>query len=184
MAGVVPEVKAMTACRSSLLSVMLLLLPSLAVSQQGYRPLPKLVVHARYVLVTTYEGYDLTSPKILPDDRRAVLDVQNAITKWGRYALAYRPEDADLILLVRKGRIVAAQPQMRVEVGSNRPTQLGADAPVDIGDSRDMLAMYDSAVGIDSAALWRDSVSGGLDAPNVELVQELRKAVDQAAKVP
>lgn len=174
----------MTTRRSLVLSMMLLLLPSLAVSQQGFRPLPKLVVNAKYVLVTTYQGYDLTNPNILPGDRRAVIDVQNAIRKWGHYALANRPEDSDLILLVRKGRAVATQPQVRVEVGSSRPAQLGADAPVDLGDSRDMLAMYDSTVGVDSAPLWRDIMSEGLAAPDVELVQKLRKAVEQAAKVP
>jgi hypothetical protein len=81
-------------------------LSSLAYSQHGFKPLPKLVVHAKYVLVTTYQGYNLASPNVMPDDREAVVAVQNAIKKWGKYELAYKPEDADLILLVRKGRIV------------------------------------------------------------------------------
>jgi hypothetical protein len=37
--------------------------------------LPNLVVRAKYVLVTTYNGPDLTNPKVLPDDRQAVADV-------------------------------------------------------------------------------------------------------------
>ena len=86
---------------------------------QSYNPLPKLVVHARYVLVTTYAGDDLTNPHVMPDDRQAVVNVQNAIKKWGRYALAYQAKDADLILLVRKGRFAEALQGMQVGAGSN-----------------------------------------------------------------
>jgi hypothetical protein len=150
----------------------------------GYNPLPKLVVHARYVLVTTYAGDDLTNPHMMPDDRQAVLDVQDAIKKWGRYALAYRAKDADLILLVRKGHIVEALPGMRVGVGSDTKPSIGAEVPTDVGDPRDMLALYDAANGIDSALLWRDSEKGGLTPPQMSLVGDLRKAVEAAAKVP
>ena len=156
---------------------------SLAVAQ-GYNPLPKLVVHARYVLVTTYTGDDLTNPKMMPDDRQALLDVQDAIKKWGRYALAYRAKDADLILLVRKGHIAESLPGMRIGVGSSTKPSIGAETPTDMGDPRDMLALYDAANGIDAAPLWRDSMSGGLNPPQMSLVGELRQAVDAAAKVP
>ena len=45
--------------------------------------LPKLVVHAKYVLVTTCNGPDLTNPKVLPDDRQAVADVEEALEEVG-----------------------------------------------------------------------------------------------------
>lgn len=157
--------------------------PVLAAAQ-GYDPLPKLVVHAKYVLVTTYAGDDLTNPHVMPDDRQAVVDVQNAIKKWGRYALAYQTKDADLILLVRKGRVAESVPGIRVGVGSDTKTGIGADVPSDVGDPRDMLALYDAASGLDSAPLWRDLMKGGLNPPGMSLVVELRDAVDAAAKVP
>src|SRR5271165_7548545 len=117
------------------ISWLLLLLSSSACAfAQGYNPLPKLVVHARYVLVTTYAGDDLTNPRMMPDDRQAVLDVQDSIKKWGRYALAYRAKDADLILLVRKGHIVESLPGMRVGVGSDTKPSVGAEVPTDVGD--------------------------------------------------
>ena len=161
----------------------LICLTSVAVAS-GYKPLPKLVVHARYVLVTTYTGDDLTNPRMMPDDRQAVLDVQDAIKKWGRYALAYRAKDADLILLVRKGHIAEALPGMRIGAGSNTKPSIGAEVPTDVGDPRDMLALYDGSKGIDSAPLWRNSVKGGLNPPEMALVDDLRQAVDAAAKVP
>ena len=165
--------------------VSLLLLTSATLTlAQGYDPLPKLVVHARYVLVTTYTGYDLTNPRMMPDDRQAVVDVQNAIKKWGRYALAYEPKNADLILLVRKGHVVESQPQLSIGAGSTIKPSVGADVPTDIGSSRDMLALYDATEGIDSAPLWRNLASGGLNPPQMTLVGDLRSAVDKAAKVP
>lgn len=170
--------------RRRVLWFLLLCLPGMVVAQQGYKPLPQLVVHARYVLVTTYVGDDLTNPHMMPDDRQAVVDVQNAVKKWGRYALAYRTKDADLILLVRKGHIVEALPGMRVGVGSDTKPQVEPDVPVDVGDPRDMLALYDAANGVDSAPLWRDSMKGGLNPPQMSLVDQLRKAIDAVAKVP
>ena len=170
--------------RPVLWSLFFLLLPTIGFGQQALNPLPKLVVHARYVLVTTYQGYDLSNPSVLPDDRQAVLAVQEAIKKWGRYDLAYRPQDADLILLVRKGRIVETQPQVRIGGGTNLPVNVGANAPVDVGDKRDMLAMFTAEEGVDGTALWRDFEAGGLNPPQMELVRELRKAVDKTAKLP
>jgi len=166
------------------ISWLLLLSSSACAFAQGYNPLPKLVVHARYVLVTTYTGYDLTNPRMMPDDRQAVVDVQNAIKKWGRYALAYEPKNADLILLVRKGHVVESQPQLSIGAGSTIKPSIGADVPTDMGSSRDMLALYDAADGIDSTPLWRDLMNDGLNPPQMRLVGELRSAVDQAAKVP
>jgi len=164
--------------------LLVLLLAAGAAVAQGFDPLPKLVLHARYVLVTTNSGYDLTDPHMMPDDRRAVLDVQNAIKKWGRYALAYNERDADLILLVRKGRIVATQPGFRVDAGSGTKPTIGADAPTDIGDPRDMLALYNATGGLNASPLWRGTAADGLNPPQMTLVGDLRTAVDKAAKVP
>jgi hypothetical protein len=92
-------------------------------------PLPKLVVSAQYVLVTTECGDPAEqplNPHIMPEDRQAVSDVQNAIEKWGRYSIAYRRQDADLILVVRKGRVAEGLLGAQVHAGSrvpNRSTQ-------------------------------------------------------------
>ena len=170
--------------RRSFSGLLLLVLSATFAAAQGYNPLPKLVVQAKYVLVTTYAGDDLTNPRMMPDDRQAVVDVQNAIKKWGRYALAYRTQDADLILLVRKGHVVESLPGMRVGAGSNTKPTMGAEVPTDVGGARDMLALYDATNGIDSAPLWRDLMKGGLNPPQMALMGELRGAIDAAAKVP
>jgi hypothetical protein len=165
------------------LSLLLLSFAAFTVAQD-YDPLPRLVVHARYVLVTTNAGYDLTNPSMMPDDRQAVIDVQNAIKKWGRYALAYQAKDAELILLVRKSHIAESQPQLRIGAGSTSKPSIGANVPTDVGDSRDMLVLYDAANGVDSTPLWRDLMKDGLNPPQMRLIGELRSAVDKAANVP
>jgi hypothetical protein len=78
--------------RRSTLLMSLLLSSAVLACAQGY-DLSKLVVHTRYVLVTTNAGYDLTSPNMFRTWAGGNC-VQNAI-KWGRYALAYQPKDAD-----------------------------------------------------------------------------------------
>ena len=165
------------------ISILLFLVSGFAVAQ-GFDPLPKLVLHARYVLVTTNTGDDLTNPRMMPDDRRAVVDVQNAIKKWGRYALAYNVKDADLILLVRKGRILETQPGFKVGAGSGTKPSIGADAPTDMGDPRDMLALYDASSGLEASPLWRGTAADGLNPPQMSLVGDLRAAVDKTAKIP
>ena len=164
-----------------------LLLPVLSVVPgvaQGYNPLPNLVIHARYVYVTTYAGGNLTNPNVMADDRQAVVDVQDAIKAWGRYAVVYDKKEADLVLLVRKGHIVESQPGVKIGAGSTVKPSVGAVAPTNMGDRRDMLALYDGATGIDSAPLWREMEEGGLDPPRMSLVGDLRAAVEKAAKIP
>ena len=144
-----------------------------------------MIVSARYVLITTYFGDQPSNTRIMTGDRHAVADVQNAIEQWGRYTLVYRVEDADLIILVRKGRIAEALAGVRIHGGSDSPSpSIGPIVNADGGDPQDMIAVYDSAQGIDSAPLWRGRQRGGLEPPEMRLVQELRTKVEAAAKKP
>ncbi|MGO9649404.1 MAG: hypothetical protein ACLPOO_15270 [Terriglobales bacterium] len=61
---------------------------------------PKTLTNARYVYVAAFDG-DEFNPKLLPDDRSAIVNVQEALRQWGRYVIVYRPQDADMILLVQ-----------------------------------------------------------------------------------
>ncbi|HXY16226.1 MAG TPA: hypothetical protein VEI26_17180 [Terriglobales bacterium] len=147
--------------------------------------LPKLVLHARYVLVTTYFGDEPANARIPPDDRQAVADVEDAIQKWGRYTLVYERKNADLIFLVRKGRIVGAQEGVGIHLGSGFPTpSVGPITGVDAGDPKDMLAVYNAAQGIDSAPIWRGRQNDGLQPPDMPLFAQFRAKVEATAKKP
>ena len=173
-----------------------LLLASPAVSKDK-TPLPKLVVSARYVLVTTEFGDPAEqplNPHIMPEDRQAVADVQRAIEKWGKYGIALRREDADLIIVVRKGRVAEALVGARVHASSrpsNNPgqpdgTSIRPEVEGDFGDPQDMIAVYSADLGNedDSAPLWRGRRTDGLNPPQMRLIQELRTKVEAAAKAP
>lgn len=62
--------------------------------------IPRTLSNARFVYVAAYDG-DQFDPNLLPDDRHAIAAVQDSLQKWGKLTLVYRPDDADVILLVQ-----------------------------------------------------------------------------------
>ncbi len=58
---------------------------------------------AKTVFIETEAG-DITNLRLPQEDRQAILDTQDAIEAWGRYSLSRSRLDADLILVIRKGR--------------------------------------------------------------------------------
>ncbi|MGA2005189.1 MAG: hypothetical protein ABSG70_17520 [Terriglobales bacterium] len=62
--------------------------------------IPRTLSNARFVYVAAYDG-DQFDPRLLPDDREAISRVQDTIQKWGKLIVVYRPEDADVILMVQ-----------------------------------------------------------------------------------
>ena len=114
-------------------------------------PFPKTLINAKYVYVAAYDG-DQFDQRLLPEDRQAISSVQDAIQKWGHYTLVYRPEDADIVLMVE-----------------SRP-------------SEDVLAVYDAKLWPDQTYLWRVMGRGGLQQGETPLVSKLQTAVERAGK--
>ena|SRR5215469_10568980 len=69
-------------------------------SAQTEQPFPGTLRNARFLYVAAYDG-DQFDPRLLPEDRDAIANVQNAIQKWGKLTLVYEPGQADIILLVQ-----------------------------------------------------------------------------------
>jgi hypothetical protein len=69
-------------------------------SAQPEQRFPNTLRNARYVYVAAYDG-DQFDPDLLPEDRDAIAAVENAIQKWGKLTLVYRPDEADIILKVQ-----------------------------------------------------------------------------------
>jgi hypothetical protein len=169
--------------RRSRYLILPLLLTSLLCAKE--KIFPKLIVNARYVMVTTYFGNEPADTRIMPSDRRAVADVEAAIQKWGRYTLAHNREDAELIIVVRKGRYVEALAGVHIHGGTDQPSPtVSPEVNADAGDPQDMVAVYDASLGTDTSPLWRDRQRGGLEPPDMKLIQELRTKVEDAAKKP
>ena len=114
-------------------------------------PFPGTLRNARYVYVTSYDG-DQFNPKLLPEDREAISAVQNAIQKWGKLTLVYRPQDADIVLAVQ-----------------SRP-------------SEDVLAAYDARAWPQGEYLWRAMGRDGLQANETPLVTKFERGFDSLGR--
>jgi hypothetical protein len=128
--------------------VLMLAMLGTAVAKGSVPQLPRILSNARFVYVTAYDG-DQFDPQLLPDDRAAISRVQDAIGKWGKLTVVYRPQDADVILAVQ-----------------SRPTE-------------DVLAVYDARVGMSSTYLWRVMARGGLQKTETPLMGQFEKAWDK-----
>jgi len=168
-----------------------------AVAQQKskkHSDLPAVFSNARYVYVQAEDG-DIMRPGLYPEDRDAISDVQQGIRDWNRYAVAVNREDADLIFIVRKGRIAGAQGRIGVSGGSPRqpgapfpgsdPRQDGIGTTVgaagEVGPPDDLLRVYTQTPdGKLAGPLWSREMKNGLDAPSVLLLQQLKQTVERA----
>jgi hypothetical protein len=113
---------------------------------------PGIFRNARFVYVTSFDGSQWSS-NVLPDDRAAIGEVQDAIRTWGHFVVVQEPRNADMILVVqRRG-------------------------------SEDELAVYDPTLGRNSEYLWRVMGHGGLDKDEMPLFQQFRQAFEKSAAV-
>jgi hypothetical protein len=154
--------------------------------------LPEQFEHARTVFVEARYG-DITDLKLDRDERDAILDVQDGVNDWGRYALANSRIDADLILVVYRGqyyheRTFPSTVQSPGIGAGHSPIQNPADAsqgsttdPNGTGREKDELRVY--TLGQDGklkGPLWRSQMDNGLLAPNLFLLQQLKYEVEKA----
>src|ERR1700730_3412386 len=112
---------------------------------------PGILANGRYVYVASYDG-DQFDPNLLPEDRHAIGDVQNAIENWGKLLIVYRPSEADIIILV-----------------TSRP-------------SEDLMAVYDAHQGPNGNFLWRVMGRDGLQSGETPLVTQFEKGFESVQK--
>jgi hypothetical protein len=90
--------------------LLLVLIPAFVLIQgkpKKAEKLPAVFNQARYVYVEAVDGQEF-DPRLLPEDRRAITNVEGALHDWNRYVLVGRRDEADLIFVVRKGRLATA----------------------------------------------------------------------------
>ena len=171
--------------------------------------LPDDVLRAETVLVVIHPdaGEPLKSPAA---NRTAQEDVEKAMMKWGRFRLVMESQTADLVIAVRKGhapgptiknapgdeRPAIYEPTdggVRVGVQQGRPPDLtspGLGRPErrtpgvsnEVGLSEDMFEVYRGGVQypLDSAPVWRYMAKDALNGPQVDAVEQFRKAIAES----
>jgi hypothetical protein len=68
------------------------------------QPVSQLFCHAQFAYVETAEG-DVLDPNVIAQDRDAAADLQQRLEDWKRYTLVIRRSEADLVFVVRTGRL-------------------------------------------------------------------------------
>jgi hypothetical protein len=119
--------------------------------------------------------------RVLPEDRQALQRVHDELAKWKRYAITVKPEDAELLIAVRTGRLASAGGGF--EIGrhdgvSRRGPVYGAE----VSSPDDMLEVYQSNGGHEGALLWRNLQKGGLSGSPPPLFEQLKKDVESIKK--
>ena len=174
---------------------LVLLLTSALVGQKREKDpttgFPRAMLHAQYVYVTSMTGGEFNI-STYPEDRAAIGTVQDALQKWGRYTLVYKPEDAELIFNVRAGRQLEARAGVRVTAGSAPPstgtqatTSIGEMVGANVGPADDYVEVLmpiptDKLEVSRATLLWRRTRHNGL-VDGAPLIQEFRKEADAAA---
>jgi hypothetical protein len=141
---------------ATLLLSLALAMVSAVSAAENVAQIPRTLSNARFVYVTAYDG-DQFNFNLLPEDREAIARVQDAIEKWGKLIVVYRPQDADIILAVQ-----------------SRP-------------SEDVLALYDAHSGDwdsgpSQSYLWRVMGRGGLEKSETPLFSQFERAWNKIAK--
>jgi hypothetical protein len=166
--------------------VVLVLLPALVSAQtkKKKKTMPAVFGTARYVYVQAEDG-DAYTPELQGADRRAIADVQDALHDWKRYALTTSANEAELVFVVRKGRVASGSVGGAVGVGSPYPgqpptTRTAGMAQGEVGPPDDLLEVkMRNTDGSLSAPIWLRAQPDGLDAPHVPLLQMLRDMVER-----
>jgi|SRR5580704_15737371 hypothetical protein len=182
------------------LLLLLLLFPGPAQSKKKDPDISALFRQARYVYVEVVDG-DAFNPRLYPEDRQAVADVGHALQAWNRYALAIRRQDADLVFVVRKGRLADANVFVGDRIGSrtsvpqtpdliqdpNRDPARYPDSGAAVGESGQVVSPDDllfvdtvNPEGKRGMRILTQSRTDGLNNPGLPLFNQLKDAVDKA----
>jgi hypothetical protein len=184
--------------RLNTILLLAILIPALAVAEKKKKnDVPEVFSTAHSIYVESADG-DYSKPGVSAADRKAIEDVQDALHGWTRYTLAVHAEQADLILVVRKARGGGVDSPSGLPTTQRVPMgQTPVRAPGQPGDSDGMAPAAQMGVegdrlqiytmtpeGKRKGPVWTRELQGGLDAPSVMLLQQLKSAVEAAYPAP
>jgi hypothetical protein len=171
-------------------TLIFLLTPALATVQAKTKKpykLPATFNLATYVYVEAVDGQEF-NPRLLPEDQQAISDVYAALYDWKRYIPVVNRDEADLIFVVRVGRV--AQGDVGVLAGGggpgvssrpgNRPgSGTGVAAGGEVSSPDDLLEVYSSNPDHDHGTLlWQRTQADGLDHPDIPLFKQLKEQIE------
>jgi hypothetical protein len=183
--------------RESVVFLMLLVVAGFATAKPKHHGLPEVFETAKTVHVETLDARDITDISVGRQTRNAILDVQDAIQDWGRYSLSRSRHEADLILVIYKGRLRSnpnETPTPTIPRSSNSPANRspiqnpadtsegsnGSSSPDGLDLEKDELKVYTlDPNGKLKNILWHNESARGLDAPKLVLLKQLEHEIDR-----
>jgi len=185
--------------RVSMVLLVLLLAPQASAKNKKKQLLPDVVLKAQTVVVVIRPdtGEPLTNPTA---NRTAVDEVERAISKWSRFHVVMEGQLSDLIIAVRKahagGPTISNSPVDNPPVifqpsdggvrigGHTRSQESVPRISNQIGPSEDIFEVYLGGFdhSLDMAPIWRYSAKNALNGPQIEAVEQFRKAIDESEK--
>ena len=168
---------------------------SLAHAKNKKLQVPEVFQTAHTVYVESVDG-EISKPGLSHADHEAILQVQEAIREWNRYTLAESRAKADLIIVVRKGHAVGDQDHLGLGLRPVAPVPVGRpgertidthppDQNASVGNGGDDIAMQDllrvytlNEKGKLKGPVWTREKENGLNGPTVNLLMELKAAVE------
>jgi len=154
---------------------------------KGKDDFPKALLQARYVYVEAENG-DINDINVIPEDRRAIMDVTEALRDWKRYNVTMRRSDAEVLFVVRKERIASAKIGGTIAHGpvpgtTDPQTTAAGRLGAEVGPNEDMLYVYlVNPDGKKFGPVWHRFLKDGLDKPDMPLFQEFKDRVEAASK--
>src|SRR6185369_838567 len=130
---------------------------------------PVLVLHADpklslqlfgFIGETDFEAF--RTGKVTAEDREALENVRSALQTWNRYAITLRPQDAELLIAIRSGRIASLQSGVQINTGRNRSPGVGPTVGAEVGPDTDVMSVYEANNGREGPRLWRKLEDDGL----------------------
>ena len=130
------------------------------------------------------------NPRVVPEDRKAVADLQYALQDWKRYIPAKRRE-AELLFKIRKGSLASVQGRVGDEGGTKAVDRapepdravVNEDVRVRVGSPDALLEVYIVNFGWVVARAYVEALSERRPrTPEMPLFSQLKKAVESASK--
>jgi hypothetical protein len=127
-------------------------------------------------------GYDLgdgfvpearAGADVLPEERLAIQVLRERLKEWERYVVVDRPEQADLLIAIRAGRLVSTGVSHRP--GAPAPgTATGSGFGLQLSSPQDMMEVSGHG-----GQIWRGMKKDGLSDPGPSLFASFRAEVEK-----
>jgi len=150
---------------------------------------PAQLALARYVALGYDRGDRFVSEtevgaEVFPEERAALQAIRDGIEQWGKYVVVVRPGEAELLIAVRKGRLVTFGGGIRTGGPSSGaapggPVGTGTSAGVQVSSPDDMIEVFDAR---SQSLIWRGMKPNGLVGAGPPLFDSFRAEVAKAGK--